>query len=311
MFTKMNNECIKSPKINTSVPSTTTSCSYSYGNISNLNTATTSNVATSYSSLSSLPLTSTSHSVNSTQLGVTVSAIAAVVNASNHLPVTTPASAAAVVAVAVSSLAAAFIPDTPIVSIAGSTLSEITTTTTSTKTTPTPVPTSQEGGSNDNLSNSDNNKNRNNNVKSKNLESETLSSTKEHHKHSLSSGISVKDFNQMSVANSSNAGALTNALTTAANANVDATDTENSSTKPTKNSFNNTTRKGSNPMCSETVIKTDIDPATTTSVSKSFAIISPTSVQSFVADATSSDNKTEDINITTNKIKSKVFILKT
>lgn len=39
------------------------------------------------------------------------------------------------------SIAAAIIPDTPIVSIAGATLSEITTTTTSTTTTPTPTPT--------------------------------------------------------------------------------------------------------------------------------------------------------------------------
>lgn len=39
------------------------------------------------------------------------------------------------------SIAATIIPDTPIVSIAGATLSEITTTTTSTTTTPTPTPT--------------------------------------------------------------------------------------------------------------------------------------------------------------------------
>ncbi|XP_037900349.1 putative uncharacterized protein DDB_G0293878 isoform X3 [Glossina fuscipes] len=130
----MNNESIKSPKISTTY-------STSNANTSNATTATVTAGAGS----------GHIHSTTAVHVNATVNAIEAAVNASDngHLSVSS-SNAAAVVAVAVSSLAAAIILDTPIVSIAGSTLSEITTTTTSTKTTPTPVPTKKETNNNPN-----------------------------------------------------------------------------------------------------------------------------------------------------------------
>ncbi|KAM7349222.1 twenty-four isoform 1-T4 [Cochliomyia hominivorax] len=313
----MNNESIKSPKIITSVSNST-----STHNINSTSSSTTS-TSTSFSSISSSSLSSTTPLLspfsNSSQFDVTVSAIAAVVNASNHLPVTTPPNAAAaVVAVAVSSLAAAIIPDTPIVSIAGSTLSEITTTTTSTKTTPTPVPTSKEteNRNNNNISNNNtlncnsNNKNSNNkNIEQTNRTPPSPSTSSVAVNTSLStystSKASAKSSNQMSVANSSATGALTNASTTAANAA--AADIENNTKQAKDNSSCSTAKESSSTINDTAVIKTD-SLSTATPITETKSIISTSLPSQTVVNATASTNKTDDINVTPNETKSKDFL---
>lgn len=314
----MNNESINFSKIITTVSNTATSANNNCANTSINSSATPA--ATQFSSTSS-PLSLLSASVLSSpqpysstaQFDVTVNAIAAVVNASNNLPVITPPNAAAVVAVAVSSLAAAIIPDTPIVSIAGSTLSEITTTTTSTKTTPTPIPTSKETDtSNKNTSSHTNVNNNNDRNFSKDVQNKTLPSSSTSSSYSPARAA-VKGIAPMSVANSSVSGVLTNASNTAANAGAVEikSNTNNNSIKPIKDTATGISTKGSSTTCGPTPIKSDslATPPTTESKSITATTLSPQPVTANAANV--SVNKIDDSNVTPNQTKSKVGLLST
>lgn len=301
----MNNE--KSPQIN-KITVSTTSTSANHNKNPSANISSSETTATSFSSISSASSFS-----SSAQFDVTVSAIAAVVNASNKLPVTTPPNAAAVVAVAVSSLAAAIIPDIPIVSIAGLTLSEITTTTTSTKTTPTPVPTSKETGgviNNNNSLNTNSDKNPNH----KDLQNKSSSSPSlTVHPSSLTSysisRASVKGLDPMSVAKSSVTGALTNASTTAANAAAAEIDNNTNSTKQLKdNSTGNTAKGYSTKSCG--TVDTKSESLSTPTESKTIPATATNLSNSFSSQpAAASTSKNEDVNVTPNETKSKVGLL--
>lgn len=260
----MNNESIKSTTISALLSNTTSSSNISSSSTSNIVVSATPSTAVSLSSpataLSSTFLqqqhqsaaTYTSLSSSTSHIDATVNAITAAVNASSHLP-----------AVAVSSLAAAIIPDTPIVSIAGSTLSEITTTTTSTRTTPTPVPTTKENTASNKQPKKDI-------VKRSTSASDSLTITNRQATLSSSSSSTAsasvaKGQNPMSVANSSTVtgGAIPNATVTApvtntATSAADIVSDNDNVVRQTAQQHNSTTT--TSPKCSsanELLIKQD------------------------------------------------------
>lgn len=295
----MNNESIKSTTISALLSNTTSSSNISSSSTSNIVVSATPSTAVSLSSpataLSSTFLqqqhqsaaTYTSLSSSTSHIDATVNAITAAVNASSHLP-----------AVAVSSLAAAIIPDTPIVSIAGSTLSEITTTTTSTRTTPTPVPTTKENT----VSNKQPKKDI---VKRSAATSDSLTNTNRQASFSSSSTASAsvaKGQNPMSVANSSTVtgGAIPNATVTApvtntATSAADIVSDNDNVGRQTAQQQNSTT---TSPKCSsanELLIKQDSIAAPQTDVSSpSQTVCQANAVSKTDENATSTnENKTK------------------
>uniref|UniRef100_A0A1I8Q9A4 Uncharacterized protein n=1 Tax=Stomoxys calcitrans TaxID=35570 RepID=A0A1I8Q9A4_STOCA len=297
----MNNESIK-PNTISALLSTTSSIANS-----TIVTSTVSSISlstqSSSSSLSSQSVTSaaassyTSSALSSHQnLDATFSAIAAVVNASSHLPATTPPKAAVVVAVAVSSLAAAIIPDTPIVSIAGSTLSEITTTTTSTRTTPTPVPTTKET--------TIANKNTKNNINSKDIIKKSTDSLPSQSSASASSSASsFKGLNPMSVVNTSTVqGAATNA--TGPTANSVAVDNNQSQHQQTNNIQNSVTNSSKTSSADDALLSKS---ETTASSSSAATTTDPSSPSQTVCNANAASKIDENSN--NNEKKSKKDVL--
>lgn len=295
----MNNESIKSTTISALLSNTTSSSNISSSSTSNIVVSATPSTAVSLSSpataLSSTFLqqqhqsaaTYTSLSSSTSHIDATVNAITAAVNASSHLP-----------AVAVSSLAAAIIPDTPIVSIAGSTLSEITTTTTSTRTTPTPVPTTKENTASNKQPKKDI-------VKRSASTSDSLTNTNRQATFSSSSTASAsvaKGQNPMSVANSSTVtgGAIPNATVTApvtntATSAADIVSDNDNVGRQTAQQHNSTT---TSPKCSsanELLIKQDSIAAPHTDVSSpSQTVCQANAVSKTDENATSTnENKTK------------------